>query len=126
MRLHPGPPASWHNPADLLLRGQRAFEGRRFYEAQSLWEAEGLVATGDRRGWIRGLSTVAAGLLALDEQRIGSSERLLARGRFMLATAPDALGNVDVNVVRSAADVVLNALRRGDPTSARSVVLSAG
>ena len=123
MRLHPGPPAVWKEAADLVGRGQRAFAGGRFYEAQSLWEAEALVATGDRRTWLQGLATIASGMLALDEQRVHSAERLLARGRWMLASSPELLGGADVGAVRAAADVVVTALRRGDPASARGLVM---
>jgi hypothetical protein len=124
MRLHPGPPASWKEAVDLLSRGQRAFAGRRFYEAQSLWEAEALVAAGEMKMWIQGLATIASGMLALDEQRIRSAERLLARGRVMLSAAPETIGAANVGAVKAAADVVIMALRRGDPTSALSVVVS--
>jgi hypothetical protein len=120
MRLHPGPPPSWSEAVDLLTRGQRAFAGRRFYEAQSLWEAEALVASGETRTWLQGLATVAGGMLALDEQRIRSAERMLSRGRVMLGSAPEMLGGARVGAVRAAADVVLTALRRGDPTSSLS------
>lgn len=122
MRLHPGPPAVWFESADLVARGQRAFHGGRFYEAQSLWEAEALVATGERRTWLQGLATIASGMVALDEQRVGSAERILGRGRWMLATAPELLGAADVGAIRAAADVVLTALRRGDPATARGLV----
>jgi hypothetical protein len=99
-----------------VARGQQAFAGRRFYEAQSLWEAEALGLSGATRGFLQGLATVAAGMLAVDEQRFGTAERLLTRGRWMLAHAPDTLGSADVAAVRAAAEVVLGALRRGDPT----------
>jgi hypothetical protein len=125
MRLHPGPPAIWRQAADLLARGQRAFAEGRFYEAQSLWEAEALVHSGATRQTIQGLATVAAGLLALDEQRVRQAERMLARGRAMLAAAPEVLGGADVGAVRAAADVVVTALRRGDPASARGLVVPA-
>jgi hypothetical protein len=124
MRLHPGPPASWKEAVDLLSRGQRAFAGRRFYEAQSLWEAEALVASGETRTWLQGLATIAGGMLALDEQRIRTAERMLARGRTMLVSAPEKLGGASVGAVRAAADVVVAALRRGDPTSALAVVVA--
>lgn len=123
MRLHPGPPPSWSEAIDLLSRGQRAFAGRRFYEAQSLWEAEALVGSGDTRTWLQGLATIAGGMLALDEQRVRTAERMLARGRTMLASAPDMLGGANVGAARAAADVVLTALRRGDPTSALAVAV---
>ncbi len=123
MRLHPGPPLVWRQPADLLARGQEAFAGRRFYEAQSLWEAEALGTSPPTRGFIQGLATIAAGMLALDEQRVGSAERLLARGRWLLATAPDRVGSADAGAVRATADVVLAALRGGDPADARTVAL---
>jgi hypothetical protein len=124
MRLHPGPPASWTEAVDLLTRGQRAFEGRRFYEAQSLWEAEALVTSGEKRTWLQGLATIAGGLLALDEQRLRTAERMLARGRSMLSGAPEMIGGANAGAVRAAADVVVMALRRGDPTSALAVVVS--
>jgi predicted metal-dependent hydrolase len=123
MRLHPGPPAAWNLTADLLARGQRAFAAGRFYEAQSLWEAEALVYSGEKRAAIQGLATIAAGMLALDEQRARVAERLLTRGRAMLAAAPEVLGGADVGAVRAAADVVVTALRRGDPASARGMVV---
>jgi hypothetical protein len=120
VRLHPGPPLIWRQPADLLARGQQAFAGRRFYEAQSLWEAEALGATAPTRDWIQGLATIAAGMLALDEQRVGSAQRLLSRGRWLLASAPETVGNADAGAVRAAADVMLLALRRGDSADTRS------
>lgn len=123
MRLHPGPPAAWKQAADLLARGQRAFAAGHFYEAQSYWEAEALVHSGDRRAAIQGLATIAAGMLALDEQRHRTAERLLARGRWMLTSAPAFMGGADVGAVRAAADVVVTALRRGDPASARGLVV---
>jgi hypothetical protein len=123
MRLHPGPPAAWKQVADLLARGQRAFADGRFYEAQSFWEAEALVHSGERRTVIQGLATIASGMLALDEGRHRTAERLLARGRWMIGSAPDSLGGADVGAVRAAADVVVTALRRGDPASARGLVV---
>lgn len=110
----------WREPADLLARGQIAFAGRRFYEAQSLWEAEALGSSGTTRGWIQGLATVAAGMLALDEQRVGTAERLLSRGRWLLASAPASVGNADAAAIRAAADVVITALRRGEAADGRS------
>src|SRR5688572_13566370 len=120
-----GPPAEWKQAADLLARGQRAFAAGRFYEAQSMWEAEALVHSGPTRLTIQGLATIAAGMLALDEQRFRPAERLLARGRAMLAASPEVLGAADVGAVRAAADVMVTALRRGDPASARGVVVPA-
>jgi hypothetical protein len=118
VRLHPGPPLEWRQPADLLGRGAEAFTARRFYEAQSLWEAEALGTQAPTRGFIQGLATIAAGMLALDERRVGTAERLLARGRWLLAAAPAHVGTTDVGAVRAAADVVLAALRGGDPADA--------
>lgn len=118
MRLHPGPPAVWRQKTNLLAQGQRAFETGRFDEAQTWWEAEALGASGEIRATIEGLVTVAAGMLELEEQRPRTAERLLARGRRLLAAGRQRLEGADVGAVRAAADVVVTALRRGDPTSA--------
>ena len=72
------------------------------------------------RNWVQGLATIASGMLALDEHRIGTAERLLARGRWLCATAPETVGNADVGAVRAAADVMLQTLRRGDAADTRA------
>jgi hypothetical protein len=103
--------STWSESADLIGRGQRAFAGHRFYEAQTLWEAEALATSGDARSWVQGLATIAAGMLAHDEHRVGAAERLLMRGRWLLATAPATYGAADVNAARALADRVIAALR---------------
>lgn len=107
---------AWEEPVDLLARGQRAFAGHRFYEAQILWEAESLAATGERRGWIQGFAAIAGGMVALGERRQRSAARLLARGCWLLASAPSEVGDLDVAPIRATAEDVMEALRRGgDP-----------
>ncbi len=81
-------------PDDLLARGERAFGGGRFFEAQVQWETEALAASGETRAWIQGLATIAAGMLAREEQRLATAERLIARGRWMLAKAPEHLARM--------------------------------
>jgi len=124
MRLHYGTPAIWRHPGNLLGRGQLAFERGRFDEAQSLWEAEALVASGDIRTASQGLATIAAGMIELDEQRPRRAARLLNQGRRMLRCVRVELDGVDVAAVCAAADVLVTALRRGDPASTRGLVLS--
>lgn len=124
MRLHYGPPAIWRQPGNLLGRGQRAFERGHFDEAQSLWEAEALVASGDTRTAGQGLAMIAAGMIELEEQRPRSAARLLVQGRRLLRGVHAELEGVDVGAVCAAADVLVTALRRGDPASARRLVFS--
>lgn len=111
MRTHPGPPAVWRETNQLLLRGQRAFERGRYDEAQLAWEAEALAASGEARAAIRGLATIAAGMLELEEQRPRRAARLLVLGRRALSGARVRLAGVDAAAVRAAADVVITALR---------------
>jgi hypothetical protein len=118
----PAQPMTWKEMADLLARGQKAFEGHRFYEAQMLWEAEALATSGDERGWLQGLATIASGLVAFDEHRVSAAERLLARGRWLLVTAPERVGAADVAGARAAAERVTVALQRGVPEDARQWV----
>jgi hypothetical protein len=115
----------WRQSDDLLARGLIAFSKGLFFEAQALWEAEALAASMQTRPQIQALATIAAGMLALDEQRLTTAERLLSRGAAALAFAPNQLGGVDISAVRAAADVMVTAVRRGDPADARGVVASA-
>ena len=121
MRLPPGPPLVWRRP-DLLGDGQAAFRQGRFYQARSLWEAEGLVARGAERSWLQGLVEIAGGFERGAESALGPAERLLWKGLHHLAGAPDALGSVDVVGIRTAAELLLSALRAGQPADPRSLV----
>jgi hypothetical protein len=121
VRLPPGPPLVWKRP-DLLGDGQRAFRQGRFYEARERWEAEGLVARGAERTWIQGLAEVAGGFLRCDEGALFTTERLLRRGLHHLVGAPSDLSGVDVGAVRDAAELLLTALRSGQPTDPRALI----
>jgi hypothetical protein len=79
-----------------------------------VWLAESLATGGETRGWIEGLAMIAEGMLALEERRVRSAERLLTRGRWMLSAAPDRLGEIDLVAARAAADEVVAALCLGD------------
>jgi hypothetical protein len=76
-----------------------------------VWLAESLATRGEARGWIEGLAMIAEGMLALEERRVHSADRLLTRGRWMLAAAPDRLGEIDLVAARAAADEVIASLR---------------
>ncbi len=102
--------------------GLAAFRRGRFYQARELWEAEGLVARAPERTWMKGLAEVAAGFLRCDENSFSIAERLLFKGLHHLAGAPDSVGGMDVRPVRAAAEVLLDALRRGQPANPRSLV----
>lgn len=121
MRLPPGPPLVWRRP-DLLGDGQSAFWQGRFAFARDYWEAEALMARGAERDCIRGLAEVAGGFLASDEGKSRRAERLLARALRHLAQAPAELDAVQVRLIRSAADLLYSALRRGQPANARGLV----
>jgi hypothetical protein len=105
MRALHGLPAIWRQPGNLLGRGQRAFERARFDEAQTLWETEALLASGETRDAILGLASIAAGMIALEEQRPRAAARLLARGRRALRGRH--LEGVDVAAICAAADVFI-------------------
>jgi hypothetical protein len=102
--------------------GLAAFRRGRFYQARELWEAEGLVARGDDRTWIKGLAEIAAGFLRCDESSLSSAQRLLFKGLHHLQGAPDSLHGVDTPSVRTAAEFLLDALRRGEPANPRFLV----
>jgi hypothetical protein len=111
---------------DLLERGGLAFGGGRFLEAQILWEAEARHASSALRAIIAALAQVAAGMLAHDEQRLATAERLLADGAAGLTYAPAWIDGVDVTSVRTTAETIIAQLRRGAPVAPPAlVVLSA-
>lgn len=111
---------------DLLERGGLAFSRGRFLEAQILWEAESRHASTALRAIIEALARVAAGMLAHDEQRLTSAERLLADGATALTYAPAWIDGVDVSSVRTVAETILAQLRRGAVVAPPAlVVLSA-
>jgi hypothetical protein len=122
VRLPPGPPLVWRHP-DLLGDGQTAFWEGRFALARDYWEAEALIASGSERRTILGLALVAAGFLASDEGKSSRADRLLSKGLRRLVKGPARLGSVRVDLIRSAADLLDSALRRGQPASARGLVL---
>jgi hypothetical protein len=122
VRLPPGPPLVWRHP-DLLGDGQAAFWEGRFALARDYWEAEALIASGAERRTILGLALVAAGFLASDEGKSSRADRLLSKGLRRLVKGPAELGSVRVALIRSAADLLDSALRRGQPASARGLVL---
>jgi len=98
---------AWQEPVDLLARGWRAFDTRRYYEAQVLWEAEALAAVGERQAWLRGLSALAGGMVAASEHRHGTATRLVYQGRRLLVGAPAELDDVDLAAVRATAEAAL-------------------
>ncbi len=122
MRLPPGPPLVWRHP-DLLGDGQDAFRRGRFAQARDFWEAEGLVARGAEREWITGLAEIAAGFLTSDEGKGWLGERLLRNGLRRLASAPERFVAVDVAMLRTAAELLESALRKGQPADPRAMVL---
>jgi predicted metal-dependent hydrolase len=105
--------------------GLSAFKSGHFYQARELWEAEGLVARGNERTWIKGLAEVAAGFLRCDESALSVAERLLFKGLHHLTGAPPEVAGVDTVAVREAAAGLLDALKRGQPANPRSMLLQA-
>ncbi len=95
----------------LLARGQEAFATGRFFEAQQVWEAAAREAGVLLRGWVQALATLSGGMVAAEEHRLATAERLLARGVGALVHAPAAIVTVDVDTARAAADAYLVALR---------------
>jgi len=81
------------------------------------------VARGAERIWIQGLAEVAGGFLRCDEGALFTTERLLRRGLHHLVDAPDEYSGVDVAAVRDAAELLLTALRSGQPTDPRALIL---